>query len=86
MKKRILALLLAFVMIFCFTACGSDAPAADPAPEQSESPETFIFVDDAGREVELPKEISRIVPAATLPQIILIGIAPEKFAGLPCER
>ena len=88
LKKRILALLLAFVMIFCFTACGSDAPAADPAPsapDQSEDAETFIFVDDAGREVELPKEISRIVPAAALPQIILLGIAPEKFAGLSSE-
>lgn len=43
---------------------------------------TRIFTDSVGREVEIPAEISRIVPSGPLAQIILFAIAPDMFVGL----
>lgn len=60
------------------TASGEDStPGENPAQEA-----TRIFTDDAGRDVELPAEISRIVPSASLAQIVLLAIAPDMFVGL----
>ena len=41
-----------------------------------------VFVDDAGREVVLDEEISRIVVTGPLGQIAVFAIAPEKLVGL----
>lgn len=43
---------------------------------------TYVFTDDIGREVEVPENISRIVPSAPLAQIVLTALAPEMFVGL----
>ncbi len=51
---------------------GTDSPSA----------ETYVFTDDCGRQVEVPREITRIVPSAPLSQIILFAIAPEMFVGV----
>ena len=74
MIKRILSVLLVFAMLFSLAACSSK-------PTESKE-ESRVFVDDAGREVEVPKEISRIVPSAAMAQIILMSLAPEKIVGL----
>ncbi len=104
MKKRLMAMLLAALMLLSVTACGSQpastpaAPAETPAtvgtpapaeppeePEQPAEPETWVFTDDAGREVELDSTITRIVPSSSLAQIILLAIAPEMLVGLAGE-
>jgi uncharacterized protein YbbK (DUF523 family) len=36
--------------------------------------------------VELPAEITRVVPAGPLAQIVLYALAPEMMAGLGCPR
>lgn len=56
----------------------------DPQPSEpvEEQPVSYVFTDDAGREVEVPPEITRIVPSAPLAQIILLAIAPDMFVGL----
>lgn len=46
---------------------------------------TRIFIDDCGRQVEIPEEITRIVPSAPLAQIILFAIAPEMFVGVASD-
>ena len=90
--KRLLALAMVLSMTACSTAAG-DSETAPPATAaqteavqteevQSAVPETYIFVDDCGREVEVPSEISRIVPSGPLAQIVLFAIAPEMFVGL----
>jgi len=68
-KKKIAALLL-FVLLIA-GACASAQSVA--------------YTDDLGRTVEVPAEISRIVPAGPLPQIILFALAPDMFAGLADE-
>lgn len=95
MKTKLISLLLALTMIFSLVACGNTepAPSQDPKPVESvpvseppaveETPRPdYIFTDDAGREVEVPGEITRIVPSAPLAQIILLAIAPDMFVGL----
>lgn len=52
---------------------------SDPA---SESAETVVFTDSAGRKVEIPKNIERIAPSGTLAQIVLFSLAPDKLVGL----
>lgn len=44
--------------------------------------DTRVFADDAGREVRVPAEISRIAVSGTAPQIVLYALAPEMFVGL----
>ncbi len=79
MKKKLLSLLLALAMLFSLAACSSN-PDADSS--HAEASETRIFTDDAGRKIELPATISRIVPSGSLAQIVLFAIAPEMFVGL----
>lgn len=55
--------------------------AAVETPGQT-AVQTRIFVDDLGREVELPSEISRIAPSGSNAQVIVFQLAPEKLVGL----
>lgn len=47
-----------------------------------ESSETRIFVDSAGREVEIPATIEKVAPSGPLAQIVLYTICPDKLAGI----
>lgn len=79
------------------TVAAQSAPEAVVQPEeipepdsvQTEAPETgaetYIFTDDAGRQVEVPTNVSRIVPSAPLAQIFLLAIAPEMFVGIASD-
>lgn len=53
--------------------------------DEGASSETIVFTDSAGREVEVPKDITRIVPSGSLAQIVLFAIAPEMFVGITNE-
>lgn len=68
MKKRGIALLLTFAMLASAFA--------------SAMAETTLFTDDLGRSVEIPAEISRIVPSGPMTQIMLLALAPDLFVGL----
>lgn len=101
MKTKLLSLLLSLSLILSLAACGttgSSVEAESSAPAQSaleaesiqaESAETaagtYIFTDDAGRQVEVPTNVSRIVPSAPLAQIFLLAIAPEMFVGIASD-
>ena len=74
--KKVIALILAFVMISGLVACGNaDRPANENPPKTSETVQpsdteelgTVIYTDSLGREVEVPANITRIVPSAPLP-------------------
>ena len=68
MKNRLTALLLALALLLSMTA--------------SALAETTVFTDDVGRAVEVPTEITRLMPSGPLPQIYAYGIAPDMFVGL----
>lgn len=42
---------------------------------------TRIITDSAGREVEIPLEITKIAPSGPLAQIVLYTVSPDKLAG-----
>ena len=75
MKKSFLIILIALCSFVLF---------AQSVAEVSSEPvsSTQIFVDDLGREVELPANITRIAPSGSNAQVIVFQIAPEKLVGL----
>ena len=97
--KKLISLLLVLAMMFSLIACGTvDADPTVGQTEQSteagteaetqaqvQTPETVVFTDDLGREVELPAAIERIVPTGPLAQIVLYAIAPDMFVGLAAK-
>lgn len=86
-KKRLATLLLCGAMALQLAACAApDSKGTDSSQTaQSQSVETRTVVDDCGRQVEIPTQISRIVPSGPLAQIVLFAIAPEMFVGLASE-
>lgn len=85
MRKKLIAMLLAICLIMPLTtACGtsrSSQPAAEPANENA----TISFTDSAGRQIEVPANITRIAPSGSLAQIVLFALAPDMFVGLPSK-
>ena len=82
MKLKLTAIILALALLFGLSACGGEQGAQ---PTGAFPSETRIFTDDLGRQVEIPAEITRIVPSAPLAQIILLAIAPDLFVGTAAE-
>lgn len=64
------------------TAAGSDAQAGSASQRETK---TVVFTDSAGREVEVPANIERVVPSGHTATQVLITLAPEKLAGLSQE-
>ncbi|MDD2426738.1 MAG: ABC transporter substrate-binding protein [Eubacteriales bacterium] len=89
-KSKVLSLFIALLTIFSITACTADAeaPANEPTqpltgvPTETETPETYVFTDSAGREVLLPSNIERIVPSGPLSQQLLLTIAGDLLVAL----
>ncbi|MDO9491849.1 ABC transporter substrate-binding protein [Acetobacterium sp.] len=78
MKKKLVALLLVMCLVMTMaTACGSSSGSTTTADNTTTS-----FTDSAGRAVEVPAKITRIVPSGALAQIALFALAPEMFVGL----
>ncbi|MDR1589691.1 MAG: ABC transporter substrate-binding protein [Oscillospiraceae bacterium] len=79
--KRCAALLLALVT--ALTPLASCAKKA--APEESAPSEPRVFTDSAGREVNLPANITRIAPSGALAQMFLLAIAPDMLVSIASE-
>lgn len=88
MKQKLTSLLVALTMLFGLAACGgANGISAENGSGESDAPprSDLIFTDDLGREVEIPGQISRIVPSGPLAQIMLFAIAPDMMVGLASE-
>lgn len=91
--KKSLSLILCVLMLFaCMSGCAkikapqeSGLPEAGesqaPGPFETELSETIIFKDSCGREIELPREISRVAPSGAVSQMILFSLAPDLLVG-----
>ena len=77
--KKIIACLLALVMVLSLAACGQHPFAPDKDGMINPS---FIFTDSAGREVEVPTQIDRIAASGPLAQIMLFALCPDMLAGV----
>ncbi|MBR2736113.1 MAG: ABC transporter substrate-binding protein [Firmicutes bacterium] len=80
-KSRRLAGLSCLMFVLCaavlmMTGCGTKGV------DYPDDVKTRIIRDSAGREVEVPEEITKIAPSGNVSQMILMTIAPEKMVGL----
>lgn len=90
--KKIIALLLATLMLLSLCACGKtnpESPKRTDTQSTTSSTETGnesqattqIIVDALGREVEVPLEVNRIVALSNVPRmVVFLGLA-DKVAG-----
>lgn len=79
MRKKsfgiLLLIMILAVSMLMMTACNKD--------EKSESDGgTVTFTDDAGREVEIPKNIKRIAPSGPLAEQVIESIAPDQMVAI----
>ena len=99
--KKIIAMLLAMIMLFAMTACGAEKntppqdsakptlsgqPAESEQPSDAGEPETRIVTDALGREVEIPANVKTIVPLGNTPRMIsYLGLADMAVGIEECE-
>ena len=73
--KKLLALLLAVVMVLGLMACGTKKTEEDPNA-------TRTFTDSTGREVEVPVQIDKVALSVPMAQIVLFALCPDKLVGV----
>lgn len=73
--KKLLALLLAVVMVLGLIACGTKKKEEDPNA-------TRTFTDSTGREVEVPVQIDKVALSGPMSQIVLFALCPDKLVGV----
>lgn len=71
------AAVIVIAMLALLTGCGGSTKIDYP-----EGVETYTYTDDYGREVELRKDISRIVASGPNAQMVLVTLAPDMMVGL----
>ena len=83
--NKLLALLLAVIMVASFAACGNE-PAPTPDPEPAPTPAItypLTVTDMAGREVTLEKEPERIVSGYYISSSACIALGlSDKMVGI----
>ena len=80
-KHRAAAAVTAFVLLVtgCLSMCGCERNTSfDPL----EGVETKVVQDDTGREVTVPKEITKVAPSGQVAQMILVTLVPDLLVGL----
>lgn len=71
MKKSLALLLVSALLLSAFGALAAES-----------APQTRVFVDSAGREVEVPVAIERIAPSGKMAHIALYALAADEFTCL----
>ncbi len=61
------------------TEASEPEPTEEPAPAE---PESFLFTDSVGREVELPMNIERVAISGPLAQIVVFALCPDRLVGV----
>jgi iron complex transport system substrate-binding protein len=69
-------------MVILILSSGIVFSQATVENQETSASGTQVFVDDLGREVVLPADITRIAPSGSNAQVLIFQIAPEKLVGL----
>jgi iron complex transport system substrate-binding protein len=83
-KKRIATI----VFVVCLSLIVSLAAGCKDDPNKTAAgndEKTIGFTDSAGRQVEVPAKITKIVPSGPLAQIVLFALAPDMLVGVSGE-
>ena len=70
MKRLVILLLVSALLLTLFPACGGGRPAEAAG-------ETVTFTDSAGRQVQVPAEITRVAPSGAVATMFLASVCPE---------
>lgn len=70
------------IVFLLFLLFSSTLVFSQGAAEETSDIKTQVFVDDLGRQVVLPENITRIAPSGSNAQVIVFQVAPENLAGL----
>lgn len=77
-----LALLMLLAAACRPAPAGSSSAGAVSSPDPAaQTDETFIFTDSTGREIELPKSISRAASGGSLANIMIYAVRPDVIVG-----
>lgn len=74
-KKLFTALLIVCMVMTMLTGCNKSNASATTSDK-------VTFTDSAGRKVDLPANITKIVPSGSMAQMVLFALAPDMFVGL----
>lgn len=77
MKRIAFIMVMVLLMAVIVTGCGGSSDS-----DSSKGDETKIVKDDAGREVTVPAEISKIAPSGKTATMMLIPLAHDMLAGV----
>ena len=77
MMKTAAFLITVLLIAGCSNSASGSQGSGSPEPEE---PGTRIFVDSAGREVEVPAEINSIIPSGDMAQMFIWPLAADKLA------
>jgi len=82
--KKFLSILLAAVMLLgLLSACGGKAAETQPSASPTQTAGgTRTFVDSAGRSVEVPTDIERIIPSGSMAQTFMWPLAADKLVSV----
>ena len=80
-KRIACVILMAAMCLGTLAGCGSESSTQGGTNIEAEEGGTQIFTDSLGRQVELPANITRIVPSGDLAQQFLLAIAPDKMVA-----
>ena len=82
--KKFLSILLAAVMLLgLLSACGGKAAETQPSASPTQTAGgTRTFVDSAGRSVEVPTDIERIIPSGSMAQTFVWPLAADKLVSV----
>jgi iron complex transport system substrate-binding protein len=82
MKKIVIIVLIMALVMLMAAGCKSTAPAEGTTSAQTQETATRIITDMAGRDVEIPASVEKIVPLANTPRMITyLGLA-DKAVGI----
>lgn len=97
MKKLLslwMVILLAISLFACSRQSAENLPTSEitstlsseqPTPDTTDDSDTILFTDSIGRQVELPKKITRIAASGSMAQIVLFALAPDMLIGISGE-
>ena len=78
---RIRKLLAVILVSFAFTSLLYANGAMEAYAAESTKSETFVYTDSLGREITLPRDITRVAPSGNVAQLAIYAVAPEKMVG-----
>lgn len=81
LKSGICLALAAMMLAGCAKGTEPKKEAQNEAQNEVEN-KTRVFVDSAGREVEVPAEIKKVAPSGLLAQMVLYTACPDQLVGV----